>query len=139
MTPPMRKKVGRHPQVPAAQASGVVAAHPEPDQRTAHRCPPDGRRHTEDEAPGRRRHTPVGNHPPRADAIRQISNDGLLQGVDVKIYGRHEPQRRGRGVERCQQVRYDDRGGDPVKIDEKIDQANDGKNHPAVGIAFQFE
>ena len=33
---------------------------------------------------------------------------------------------------------HDDGGGDPVKIDKEIDQADDGKHHPAVGVAIGF-
>jgi hypothetical protein len=40
------------------------------------------------------------------------------------------------GVKGVQKVRYDHRSGDPVEIDEKVHPADNGKDHPPVGIAI---
>ncbi len=40
------------------------------------------------------------------------------------------------GVKGVQKVRYDHRSGHPVEIDEKVHHTDNGKDHPAVGIAI---
>ena len=62
----------------------------------------------------------------------------MLEGVQVKIHGRHKPQGSRIGLKGGKKIGGYDRRRDTVKIDEKIDGSKNNKDEPSVTIENAF-